>query len=122
MPREERRANLRVPARLPTTIKVGDGAGVMAATMRNVSTKGANIATRAQLREGDRAMLDIEFDDWTFRTRVLVRHAKPIVAGSQLGCEFVELSAADVERVVDSVFAIQRERTLKRLSDKKSAT
>ena len=52
----------------------------------------------------------------TFRARVLVRHAQPVVAGTRVGCEFIDLTTADVERVVDTVFALQREKARIKLS------
>lgn len=117
IPRRNRRANVRVRLRRPLTVYQGLGEErvVVPGRMRDLSVRGMNFASRLELRQGDRAMVDLEFDDWTFRVRLIVRFAKPIVAGTQVGCEFTDLTLADGERISAELYRLNAERARVRL-------
>ena len=50
----------------------------------------------------------VEFSGWRFRKAFIVRFIKPILAGSQVGVQFDELTQEEREKLVKQVFDVQR--------------
>lgn len=113
IPRRNRRRNLRVRMRLPITVYLNNEAGTLTqgGTLRDMSIRGMNFCSRLELALGDRATVDVEFEYWTFRVSLVVRFAKPIVAGTQVGCEFCDLSIADGERIAAELERVKASRS-----------
>jgi len=102
----QRRQNVRVDVQLPITIYMS-GREAQGRT-RDVSATGIGFSTRLPVELDQRGEVTIEFDGWRFRKPFVVRFCKPILAGTQLGVQFDELTQDERERLVKQVFDIQR--------------
>lgn len=103
----QRRQNVRVNVQYPVTINAS-GHPATAARTRDISATGVGFATRISLEVESEGTITIEFPDWTFTKEFVVRFAKPIIAGTQVGAEYVALTPDERERLVKEVFAVQR--------------
>lgn len=102
----QRRQNVRVHVQLPLTVRMS-GREAKART-RDVSATGIGFSTRLPIEINQRGEVIIEFDGWHFCKGCIVRFAKPIIAGCQVGVQFEELSEEERERLVKQVFDVQR--------------
>jgi len=102
----QRRQNVRVDVQLPITIRMS-GREAPGRT-RDVSATGIGFSTRLPVELDQRGEVTVEFDGWRFRKAFIVRFCKPILAGTQLGVQFDELTEEERERLVRQVFDIQR--------------
>lgn len=86
------------------------GAGEMPARVMNISAEGAAIGTKCQCCKGDKLLLKVkllrEEEDWNLFCQVL-RIEEHGVSGFVYGCQFIELSAKERERLLESVTRLQ---------------
>jgi hypothetical protein len=73
-----------------------------------VSATGIGFSTRLPIELDQRGEVTVEFDGWRFRKSFIVKFVKPILAGSQVGVQFEELTQEERERLVKQVFDVQR--------------
>jgi c-di-GMP-binding flagellar brake protein YcgR len=105
----QRRQNVRVDVKLPLEVSANGHAGAYARS-RDLSATGVGFATRVPLEIDDTGNISVEFEDgWKLESKFQVRFVKPIIAGRQVGVQFVELNEDDTRRLTSTVFAIQRE-------------
>jgi hypothetical protein len=104
----QRRQNVRVTVQYPVTINATGHPSTPART-RDISATGIGFATRLSMEPNSAGTITVQFPDWTFTKEFVVRFAKPIIAGTQVGAEYVELTADERERLVKEVFAVQRQ-------------
>lgn len=102
----QKRQNVRVDVQLPITLRL---AGHQApGRTRDVSATGIGFSTRLPIELEQRGEVTVEFNDWRFRKSFVVKFVKPILAGSQVGVQFEELTQEERERLVKQVFDVQR--------------
>lgn len=104
----QRRQNVRVDVKYPVTISIGNIHDVMLRT-RDISATGCGFSTRLPMEIDMVGDLRLEFPDWDFRKGFVVRFVKPILAGTQVGVQFIDLTEDERERLVKEVFDVQRE-------------
>jgi len=75
------------------------------ATMRDVSTSGIRLATTVDLQIGD--VIELSFGTPSGGAELWLRVSVVRTAGSEVGCQFLEPSAAERERIVQFIFAQQ---------------
>jgi hypothetical protein len=75
---------------------------------RDVSATGIGFSTRLPVELEQRGEVTVEFDGWRFTKAFIVRFVKPILAGSQVGVQFDELTQEEREKLVKQVFDVQR--------------
>jgi c-di-GMP-binding flagellar brake protein YcgR len=102
----QKRQNVRVDVQLPITLRLG-GREVPGRT-RDVSATGIGFSTRLPIELEQRGEVVVEFADWRFRKAFIVKFVRPILAGSQVGVQFDELTQEERERLVKQVFDVQR--------------
>jgi c-di-GMP-binding flagellar brake protein YcgR len=102
----QRRQNVRVDVQLPIMLRLA-GREAPGRT-RDVSATGIGFSTRLPVELDQRGEVTVEFDGWRFTKAFIVKFAKPILAGSQVGVQFDELSQEERERLVKQVFDVQR--------------
>lgn len=102
----QRRQNVRVDVQLPITLRLG-GREAPGRT-RDVSATGIGFSTRLPVELEQRGEVIVEFEGWRFEKAFIVRFVKPILAGSQVGVQFDELTQEERERLVKQVFDVQR--------------
>ncbi len=102
----QRRQNVRVDVQLPITLRLS-GREAPGRT-RDVSATGVGFSTRLPVELDQRGEVTVEFSDWRFTKAFIVKFAKPILAGSQVGVQFDELTQEERERLVKQVFDVQR--------------
>lgn len=85
-------------------------AGEMPARVMNISAGGAAIGTKCQCCKGDKLLLKVklltEEEDWNLFCQVL-RIEEHGVSGFVYGCQFIELSEKERERLLESVTGLQ---------------
>ena len=102
----QRRQNVRVDVQLPMTLRMA-GREAPGRT-RDVSATGIGFSTRLPVELDQRGEVTVEFDGWRFAKAFIVKFVKPILAGSQVGVQFEELTQEERERLVKQVFDVQR--------------
>lgn len=102
----QRRQNVRVDVQLPMVLHMA-GREAPGRT-RDVSATGIGFSTRLPIELEQRGEVVVEFDGWRFRKAFIVKFVKPILAGSQVGVQFEELTQEERERLVKQVFDVQR--------------
>ncbi len=102
----QRRQNVRVDVQLPIMLRMA-GREALGRT-RDVSATGIGFSTRLPVELDQRGEVTVEFDGWRFTKAFIVKFAKPILAGSQVGVQFDELTQEERERLVKQVFDVQR--------------
>lgn len=102
----QRRQNVRVDVQLPISLRLA-GRDAMGRT-RDVSATGIGFSTRLPVELDQRGEVTVEFDGWRFSKAFIVKFVKPILAGSQVGVQFDELTQEERERLVKQVFDVQR--------------
>ncbi|MCW2925767.1 MAG: PilZ domain [Thermoleophilia bacterium] len=102
----QRRQNVRVEVQLPITLYI-KGREAPGRT-RDVSATGIGFSTRLPIGIDERGEVLVEFDGWRFRKAFIVRFARPILAGAQVGVQFDELTQEEREKLVKQVFDVQR--------------
>jgi len=102
----QRRQNVRVDVQLPITIRIA-GREAPGRT-RDMSATGIGFSTRIPVELDQRGEVTVEFDGWRFTKAFIIRFVKPILAGTQLGVQFDELTSEERERLVKQVFDVQR--------------
>jgi c-di-GMP-binding flagellar brake protein YcgR len=102
----QRRQNVRVDVQLPISLRLA-GRESMGRT-RDVSATGIGFSTRLPVELDQRGEVTVEFDGWRFRKAFIIKFVKPILAGSQVGVQFDELTQDERERLVKQVFDVQR--------------
>ncbi len=103
----QRRENVRVQVTLPITVSL-DGHPSAENRTRDLSATGMGFSTRLPVKSGDMGTVTIHFSDWKFTKTFVVRFAKPILAGTQCGAEFVDLHDDEYRKLVKEVFNFQR--------------
>lgn len=103
----QRRQNVRVHVQLPITLRMS-GHEAPGRT-RDVSATGIGFSTRLPVELEQRGEVTVDFPGWRFTKAFIVRFVKPILAGSQVGVQFDELSQEEREKLVKQVFDVQRE-------------
>lgn len=104
---KQRRQNVRVDVKYPVTMSIGNIHDVILRT-RDISATGCGFSTRLPLETDMVGELTLEFPDWDFRKPFSVRFVKPILAGTQVGVQFIDLTEDERERLVKEVFDVQR--------------
>lgn len=102
----QRRQNVRVDVQLPIMLRMA-GREAPGRT-RDVSATGIGFSTRLPVELDQRGDVTVEFDGWRFTKTFIVKFVKPILAGSQVGVQFEELTQEERERLVKQVFDVQR--------------
>ena len=102
----QRRQNVRVDVQLPIMLRMA-GREAPGRT-RDVSATGIGFSTRLPVELEQRGEVTVEFHDWRFSKAFIVKFVKPILAGSQVGVQFDELTQEERERLVKQVFDVQR--------------
>jgi c-di-GMP-binding flagellar brake protein YcgR len=102
----QKRQNVRVDVQLPIRLRLS-GQEAPGRT-RDVSATGIGFSTRLPIELDQRGEVTVEFDGWRFRKSFIVKFVKPILAGSQVGVQFEELTQEERERLVKQVFDVQR--------------
>ncbi|MCW2921909.1 MAG: PilZ domain [Thermoleophilia bacterium] len=102
----QRRQNVRVDVQLPIMLRMA-GREAPGRT-RDVSATGIGFSTRLPVELDQRGEVTVEFDGWRFAKAFIVKFVKPILAGSQVGVQFDELTQEERERLVKQVFDVQR--------------
>lgn len=103
----QRRENVRVQVNLPITVRL-DGHPSAENRTRDLSATGLGFSTRLPVSVGAIGTVTIHFSDWKFTKTFVVRFAKPILAGSHCGAEFVDLQDDEYRKLVKEVFNFQR--------------
>ncbi len=104
---EQKREDVRVNVHLPLQLRVS-GYPAQDIRTRDLSGTGVGFATRLPVEMNQRASVTIMFDGWEFRSDVEIKFVKPIIAGVQVGAQFVDLVESDYERIVKIVFEYQQ--------------
>jgi hypothetical protein len=102
----QRRQNVRVEVQLPITLYLAGR--VAPGRTRDISATGIGFSTRLPIDIDQRGDVLVEFEGWRFRKSFIVKFAKPILAGSQVGVQFEELTQEEREKLVKQVFDVQR--------------
>ena len=102
----QRRQNVRVDVQLPMVLRMS-GREAPGRT-RDVSATGIGFSTRLPVELDQRGYVTVEFNGWRFRKKFIVKFVKPILAGSQIGVQFEELTVEEGEKLVKQVFDVQR--------------
>lgn len=102
----QRRQNVRVDVQLPIVLQMA-GREAPGRT-RDVSATGIGFSTRLPIEIDQRGEVIVEFQGWRFHKAFIVKFVKPILAGSQVGVQFDELTQEERERLVKQVFDMQR--------------
>ena len=102
----QRRQNVRVDVQLPMVLRMS-GREAPGRT-RDVSATGIGFSTRLPVELDQRGDVTVEFNGWRFRKKFIVKFVKPILAGSQIGVQFEELTVEEGEKLVKQVFDVQR--------------
>ncbi len=103
------RRDVRVDVRFPMRLRI-DGMGPPApGRTRDLSATGFGFSTRFDLEKEVTGKVTLELPEWTFQKEFIVRFLKPIVAGSRVGAQFVDLTDDERDRLARVVFNVQRE-------------
>jgi c-di-GMP-binding flagellar brake protein YcgR len=102
----QRRQNVRVDVQLPIMLRMA-GREAPGRT-RDVSATGIGFSTRLPVELDQRGEVTVDFEGWRFSKAFIVKFVKPILAGSQVGVQFDELTQEERERLVKQVFDVQR--------------
>ncbi len=102
----QRRQNVRVDVQLPIHVRMAGREAV--GRTRDVSATGIGFSTRLPVELDQRGEVTVEFDGWRFSKAFIIKFVKPILAGSQVGVQFDELTQEERERLVKQVFDVQR--------------
>lgn len=100
-----------------TTMFSGLAAGEKPCKLLNISVGGACIGSAYQYHNGDKFLLKVKLlADRPLSTMFcqILRVIEKEEAGFEYGCRFLELTEEDQEKIIQSIFAVQRE---KRMSD-----
>lgn len=79
--------------------------------MLNISVGGTRIAATQRFYEGDRLLLHVRLPEATSSSVIFCRVLRIIERTDSLfeyGCQFMELTEADEDRITQSIFAVQR--------------
>jgi c-di-GMP-binding flagellar brake protein YcgR len=100
------RQNVRVDVQLPLTLSL-NGRQVPART-RDVSATGVGFSTRIPVAVDQRGEVTVHFEHWRIHKQFTIRFVRPILAGYHVGVQFDELTEDERERLVRTVFDLQR--------------
>lgn len=103
----QKRENVRVDVQLPLVVRM-HGREIPART-RDVSATGIGFSTRLPVELDQQVEVEINFEGWTFVKQIVIRFMKPLLAGTMVGGQFDALTEEERERLVKTVFDVQRE-------------
>lgn len=102
----QRRQNVRIEVQYPITLLLA-GRQTTGRT-RDMSATGVGFSTRLPVEMDEAGEVTIDFPEWQFTKPFVIRFMRPILAGCQVGAQFVDLTEDERERLVKEVFDVQR--------------
>ena len=95
------------------TIFGGFGAGEKPCRMLNISVGGACVTTEHPLREGDKFLLKVRLMEDRPESAMFCQILRVIEKDKQkyeYGCRFLELTEEDQEKIIQNIYAVQRQK------------